>query len=1130
MSGIRFASLLLALVPSLVPAAETAPTPLSLDERVACQRRLAEVRWEHMLWPEQNTRPKPSFAEVMDEAVVRARALRGIKMSRALADSYDAAPSARELAGELERLGRDSRDPQLLAAYFAALDNDPTTVAECLARPLLAERRLRDLYADDPVRHAAARAIAQEARDGNTPLEEFAKRGRFAVREFRRGTIRDEAAGVIAIGDAEWADFVATLPLTRAVKESGTPARRVRELDGQIVVSELRAREENRVVLAVLSVPTESFDAWWSRTAPGVPASLPAPTEATPSDQVGDEEQASEYELPPLARAGCTPGQWTPTYVGEPQPRYAHTSIWTGAEMIVWGGLVEGEPSYAGSRYDPATDTWVDMPQRLVPDSRSHHTAVWTGTEMIVWGGYGHGLSAEEDGGAYNPTTNLWRNIYEDESAKTLRAEHTAVWTGDEMVIWGGYVYGSGLLDSGAAYDPEEGTWRVLSDSGLDARRGHTATWTGYSMCVWGGDIDGEIVNTGACWGPSTDYWQDMPYNGALDPRAYHSAVFDGTEIVFFGGLDEEELPASGGARYNDYTRVWTPLPSSGAPSPRSRHSAIWTGEEMIVWGGQASSGVLATGSRWERASNSWKAMVQLGADPLARKEHTAVWTGSEMIVFGGRDASDVVLTAGRRYDPAAQSWSPTVERAGAPEQRFNARTVWTGAEMIVWGGQQWWSHFVVPCRYDPATDSWSYGATPELEGRSFHATVWTGREMVVWGGRHRDHGAFADGGLYDPLLDRWTPITSEGAPGRRASMGFTWSGEELIFWGGLGDGASGFQTLLAHGARYNPFTDTWATMNEEGAPVARYNPIFLWAGDRVFLFAGMDDDFGVRYSGAVYFPRTDTWSQISAPGDKLTRRKYAAGIWNGSRVLIWGGRAEEGYDWYQDGAYYNPSYNSWAAVDISDPDVPAPRGRHTMVWTGEEAIVWGGHGDFDDLGDGGALDEDSRYWRALPVTSTSAPPRREHTALWTGTRLGQMLVYGGNPNVRSGGLYCARTCHDPAPGAIFITNVTKSNSAGWSRIYWDGLGGTTSYDVVAGDASKLSTSGSLALSSEECLANSTSNTEVMDGLRIAPGEARWYLVRARNDCGASGTWDAGSPSQVGSRDDAMDAAGARCP
>jgi len=59
--------------------------------------------------------------------------------------------------------------------------------------------------------------------------------------------------------------------------------------------------------------------------------------------------------------------------------------------MIVWGGFSFTFQSgmQTGGRYDPANNTWTPTPTGTgVPSPRYDHTAVWTGSEMLVWGGY----------------------------------------------------------------------------------------------------------------------------------------------------------------------------------------------------------------------------------------------------------------------------------------------------------------------------------------------------------------------------------------------------------------------------------------------------------------------------------------------------------------------------------------------------------------------------------------------------------------------------------------------------------------------------------------------------------------------------------------------------------------------
>jgi len=54
--------------------------------------------------------------------------------------------------------------------------------------------------------------------------------------------------------------------------------------------------------------------------------------------------------------------------------------------MIVWGGLGIGYLN-TGGRYNPGTDSWTATSTTNAPSGRAFHTAVWTGSEMIVWGG-----------------------------------------------------------------------------------------------------------------------------------------------------------------------------------------------------------------------------------------------------------------------------------------------------------------------------------------------------------------------------------------------------------------------------------------------------------------------------------------------------------------------------------------------------------------------------------------------------------------------------------------------------------------------------------------------------------------------------------------------------------------------
>ena len=109
-----------------------------------------------------------------------------------------------------------------------------------------------------------------------------------------------------------------------------------------------------------------------------------------------------------------------------------------------------------GGRYNPGTDSWTATSTTNAPSGRTVHTAVWTGSEMIVWGGF-DGSMYLNTGGRYNPGTDSW-TATSTTNAPTARGWHTAVWAGSEMIVWGGVTTPTtGLLNTGGRYCAQAG-------------------------------------------------------------------------------------------------------------------------------------------------------------------------------------------------------------------------------------------------------------------------------------------------------------------------------------------------------------------------------------------------------------------------------------------------------------------------------------------------------------------------------------------------------------------------------------------------------------------------------------------------------------------------------------------------
>src|SRR5207247_2827499 len=117
---------------------------------------------------------------------------------------------------------------------------------------------------------------------------------------------------------------------------------------------------------------------------------------------------SASYVLPVIASpsGGCTNDMWTPTSTtNAPSGRDVHTAIWTGSEMIVWGGGNGSGALNTGGRYNPTTDSSTATSPTNAPAARASHTAVWTGSEMIVWGGGSGGCSESNAGGKDDTST-----------------------------------------------------------------------------------------------------------------------------------------------------------------------------------------------------------------------------------------------------------------------------------------------------------------------------------------------------------------------------------------------------------------------------------------------------------------------------------------------------------------------------------------------------------------------------------------------------------------------------------------------------------------------------------------------------------------------------------------------------
>jgi hypothetical protein len=325
------------------------------------------------------------------------------------------------------------------------------------------------------------------------------------------------------------------------------------------------------------------------------------------------------------------------------------------------------------------------------------------------------------------------------------RSEYAAVWTGKEMIVWGGYSGNTTLYGDGAAYDPATRTWTKLAAGPLAGRAGPVAVWTGEDMLIFGGSSTSAAYSDGAAYDPATNTWRKLaPIPASLGGNLSDSgsyAVWTGKVMVAWGFFERSGRRALAAATYDPATNSWTTGTAAPAQAP-TFGDAFWTGKRMIVWGSSFAAGDPGAGLQgatfghlegfaYDPATQKWST---LPASPLGRAGRNltlAVWTGRYLVVGGGDSRTGRQKDAAA-YDPATNSWMRLPDAPVGFEGNGTAPDIWTGASVItiedaIPGGR--------PLSLDLSTRSWFLGPEAPVARRLEAHEFWTGSEVLVWGG-----------------------------------------------------------------------------------------------------------------------------------------------------------------------------------------------------------------------------------------------------------------------------------------------------------------------------------------------------------------------------------------------------------
>jgi hypothetical protein len=190
---------------------------LTFEERVSYQRAIEEVYWRHRIWPKENSNPKPSLDAVMSQAQLEKKVTDYLHKSQALGEYWQRPITAEQLQAEMDRMAQHTKQPEVLQELFEGLGNDPFIIAECLARPALADRLLTSWYAYDQRIHGELKQRAEVELQTHNSIEAMREtNGKYSETEFVRSDgARNEsnrnAEHSVKINSREWNETVEKL-------------------------------------------------------------------------------------------------------------------------------------------------------------------------------------------------------------------------------------------------------------------------------------------------------------------------------------------------------------------------------------------------------------------------------------------------------------------------------------------------------------------------------------------------------------------------------------------------------------------------------------------------------------------------------------------------------------------------------------------------------------------------------------------------------------------------------------------------------------------------------------------------------------------------------------------------------
>lgn len=462
------------------------------------------------------------------------------------------------------------------------------------------------------------------------------------------------------------------------------------------------------------------------------------------------------------------------------------TPVFSGTKIFIYPFFI----------FDCATNTTSPFPTAPCGGIVSSTAQAWTGTFLVMYGPGG--------GIRYNPATNAITCI-ETMVGNLYKPNSTATAAGTRVMFYGGYVLALGdtiSFDGGLLYDPVSNSWNDVAAGGPRIHS-HQAVWTGTEVMFFGGRTDEARSETGInFYNPNTSSWNTgyTPGIAVISTDKNTRSHFVNNKVFVYNLIDlDRGLPVTFENRFfNLSTKTWNGAsPGFKNIGGRNLASSVVVGSEIFFFPYNNDCQrfdfdklhFFAQESNTGYVYPKFNLNLNIPYEPPYIIKNMA--SSSQYILSFGMHGG------GLNYQINRNRWTRTAT-VNQPTDREGHVCISIGNNsFFVWGGKNGTTYLNNGAIYNAATNTWTtVSATNAPSARSGHTAAFGNGKILVWGGNAG--GAFLNNGkLYDITSNTWTNVSTAGAPACSTFVHLDWSSTE-------------FRAYCNGVYGYNPVGNTW--------------------------------------------------------------------------------------------------------------------------------------------------------------------------------------------------------------------------------------------------------------------------------------------------------------------------------